>query len=132
MKPTVGEIMDTETHAVSLELPLYDAIDLLVETGETGNPELSSTGQVLGVLSEEHCLKLVAEGDADFDTPHGTVRDYFDPKVPQVSSDMDIYYVAGMFLRDLKHRRFPVVDDDQLVGVVTRKDVLRAVRDLLR
>jgi len=44
---------------------------------------------------------------------------------------MDIYYVAGMFLREPHHRRFTVVDGNKLVGVVTRKDVLRAVRNHL-
>ena len=132
MKPTVGEFMETETHAVSIELPLYDAIDVLVDKGVTGIPVLSSAGQVLGVLSEEHCLRLITEGDADSDVPKGTVRDYFDARVPLVSSDMDVYYVAGMFLRERQHRRFPVVDDGKLVGVITRKDVLRAIRDRSR
>jgi len=92
---------------------------------------LSSTGQVLGVLSEEHCLKLVAEGDADYDVPKGTVGECFDANVPQVSPDMDIYYIAGMFLRERHHRRFPVIDDSKLVGVITRKDVLRTLKNLL-
>ncbi len=131
MKPIVNEMMDTETYAVSMDLPIYDAIDVLVDKGVTGIPVLSTTGQVLGVLSEEHCLKLIAEGDADYDAPKGTVGAYFDADVPQVSPDMDIYYVAGMFLRERQHRRFPVVDNGKLVGVITRKDVLRALRRLL-
>lgn len=131
MKPTVDQMMDTETHAVSMDLPIRDAIGILVDKGVTGIPVLNATGQVLGVLSEEHCLKLVAEGDADYDVPKGTVGEYFDASVPQVSSNMDIYYVAGMFLRERHHRRFPVVDGNRLVGVITRKDVLRALRNLL-
>ncbi len=131
MKPTVGQMMETETHAVSADLPIREAVDILVDKGVTGIPVLGATGQVLGVLSEEHCLKLIAEGDARYDEPKGTVVEYFEPNVPQVSPDMDIYYIAGMFLRDLRHRRFPVVEGGKLVGVITRKDVLRAIRDLL-
>ncbi len=131
MKPTVSQMMDKETHAVSMDLPIKDAIDVLVDKGVTGIPVVSPTGQVLGILSEEHCLKLIAEGDADYAAPKGTVSAYFDPNVPHVSPDMDIYYVAGMFLRERQHRRFPVVDDGKLVGVITRKDVLRALSDLL-
>jgi CBS domain-containing protein len=131
MKPTVGEMMDTETYAVSKDLPIKDAIDVLVDKGVTGIPVLGANGQVLGVLSEEHCLKLVAEGDADYDVPKGTVGEYFDTNVPQVSPDMDIYYIAGMFLRERHHRRFPVIEDSKLVGVITRKDVLRALKNLL-
>jgi CBS domain-containing protein len=41
---------------------------------------------------------------------------------------MDVYFVAGMFLAEPTQRRFAVVDDGNLVGVVTRKDILRAVR----
>jgi len=131
MKPTVRQMMDTTTHAVSAELPIRDAIDVLIQKGVTGIPVLGASGEVLGVLSEEHCLKLIAEGDENFDEPKGTVAAYFDASVPQVSPDVDIYYVAGMFLRELKHRRFPVVEDGKLVGVITRKDLLRALRDLL-
>ena len=131
MKPTVDQMMDTETHAVSADLPIHNAIDVLVDQGVTGIPVLSTTGQVLGVLSEEHCLKLIAEGDADYDVPGGTVGEYFDASVPQVSPKMDIYFVAGMFLRERQHRRFPVVAGGELVGVITRKDVLRALRELL-
>ena len=131
MKTTVRQMMDTKTHAVSAELPIRDAIDVLIDKGVTGIPVLGAGGKVLGVLSEEHCLKLVAEGDEKYDEPKGTVAAYFDSSVPQVSPDMDIYYAAGMFLREHQHRRFPVVEDGKLVGVITRKDVLRALRDLL-
>lgn len=131
MRATVRQMMDTRTHGVSVELPIRDAIDVLIDEGVTGIPVVGAAGQVLGVLSEEHCLKLIAEGDETFDEPRGTVAAYFDASVPQVSPDMDIYYVAGMFLRELTHRRFPVVEDGKLVGVITRKDVLRALRDLL-
>ena len=41
MKPTVGEMMDTETHAVSMDLPIKDAIDVLVDKGVTGIPVLT-------------------------------------------------------------------------------------------
>jgi CBS domain-containing protein len=104
---------------------------VLIDKGVTGIPVVDEGGKVLGVLSEENCLKLVAEGDETSEEPKGTVGRYFDPTVPQVSPDIDIYYLAGMFLREAKHRRFPVVEGGTLVGVITRKDVLRALRDLL-
>ena len=131
MRPTVRQMMDTTTHAVSAELPIRDAINVLIEKGVTGIPVLGAGGKVLGVLSEEHCLRLIAMGDEKSEEPKGTVAAYFDSSVPEVTPDIDIYYVAGMFLREQKHRRFPVVEDGKLVGVITRKDVLRALRDLL-
>ena len=131
MKTIVRQMMDTKTYAVSAGLPIRDAIDVLIDKGVTGIPVLDAGGGVLGVLSEEHCLRLVAEGDEKYDEPTGTVAAYFDSSVPQVSPEMDIYYVAGVFLREPSHRRLPVVENGKLVGVITRKDVLRALRDLL-
>jgi CBS domain-containing protein len=92
---------------------------------------VDADGRSLGVLSEEHCLKLMALGDARFEAPTGTVAQYFDAAVPTVSPDMDVFYVAGMFLRDPRHRRFPVVADGKLMGVVTRKDILKTLRTIL-
>ncbi len=126
-RPTVRESMDRETHAVSHSLPIDDAIALLIEHGVTGVPVVDDAGKLLGILSEEHCLKLLAEGDERFERPRRSVADHLDATVPTVSPDMDVYYVAGMFLRDRQHRRFPVVEDGKLVGVITRKDILKAL-----
>jgi hypothetical protein len=41
---------------------------------------------------------------------------------------MDVYYLAGTFLKDPAHRRFVVMQGPRLLSVVTRKDILRAVR----
>ena len=131
MKPTAREMMDPRTHAVSAELPIRDAIKVLIEKGVTGIPVTGAAGQYLGILSEENCLKLIAEGDDQFTPPKGTAGVYLDSSVPQVSPDVDIYYVAGLFLREPKHRRFPVIEHSQLIGVITRKDVLRALARLL-
>jgi CBS domain-containing protein len=40
---------------------------------------------------------------------------------------MDIYYCAGLFM-NVSFRRFPVVENDRIVGAITRFDLLRAVR----
>ena len=129
--PTVHDTMDRETHAVREDLPILDAISVLIDSGVTGVPVVDDQGHVLGVLSEEHCLKLLAEGDESFDRPKGSVGAFLDPTVPTVSPDMSVFYVAGMFLRERQHRRFPVVQDGRLVGVITRKDLLKTLRRLL-
>jgi CBS domain-containing protein len=129
--PTVRETMDREAHAVSPDVPILEAVGTLIDRGVTGVPVVDGSGRALGVLSEEHCLKLLAEGDAKFDVPRGTVADYYERDVPQVGPETDVYYVAGLFLRDLRHRRFPVVENGKLVGVITRKDILKVLRKRL-
>jgi CBS domain-containing protein len=62
--------------------------------------------------------------------PHrdGAIRHYMSREVQAVSVDDTLLDVATRFV-DTKHRRFPVMEDNRVVGLVTRRDVLKAVLD---
>jgi CBS domain-containing protein len=119
--------MDRETHALSPDDDILAAVGRLIDERVTGMPVVDAQGHVIGRLSEYECLQLLAAGQAG-ERASGTVRDFMSTEFTAVPSTMDIYYVAGMFLAEPRHRRFLVVDGGQLVGVITRKDILRAVR----
>ena len=125
--PTVRMYMDTETHALSADDDILFALCRLIDEGVTGAPVVDDEGRVVGMLSEYECLRLLAEGSGG-DRPRGQVRDFMVTTVTAVSPTMDVYYVAGMVLNEPTRRRFVVMDGQRLVGVVTRKDILRAVR----
>lgn len=124
--PTVRMYMDTDTHALAADDDILIALRRLIDEGVTGAPVVDGQRRVVGTLTEYECLKLLAAGHGG-NVPRGRVRDFMTDAFTQVSPAMDVYYVAGMFLNDPTHRRFVVTEGDQLVGVITRKDVLRAV-----
>lgn len=124
--PTVREHMDTYVHTLRPEMPVLDAIDLLLDKHVTGAPVVTPDGRLVGLLDERECLQLIAEGD-HAERPAGTVADYMIKDVQTVEADMDIYYVAGRFLAS-QARRFPVVDGKRLIGAITRYDILRAIQ----
>jgi len=124
--PTVQRYMDTDTHALSVDDDIFFAVRRLVDEGVTGAPVVDGQGRVVGELSEYDCLRLLAEG-RDANRPSGKVRDFMAAEFTTVPPTMDVYYVAGMFLADPARRRFVVMDSQRLVGVITRKDILRAV-----
>lgn len=131
--PTVRDIMETDVLTLNPELPLLDAIDFLLQHNISGAPVVSSEdGSLVGILSEKDCLNVVSKGAAKdaHDRPTGVVADYMSSSVVTVPPRMDIYYAAGLFLAEVFHR-FPVVDRGMLVGLVSRRDVLQAVRDNL-
>lgn len=128
--PTVADYMTREVLTVRENTPVLDAVDLLVSHGVSGVPVLDGRGRLVGLLSEKDCLRLTAKGAAA-DVPRGTVADYMSRKVATIPPDMDVYYAAGLFLKNV-YRRFPVMAHDQLVGVVSRGDILKAVRELLQ
>lgn len=124
--PNVRAFMDTETHALDHHLDVHAGVRHLIDGQITGAPVVDGA-RLVGMFSEYECLRLLTKGTGDANAPDGTVGDFMIREFHTVSPDMDVYYVAGLFLADPSTRRFPVIEGDRLVGVITRKDVLRAV-----
>ena len=127
--PTVADYMARTVYTVTPQMPILDAVDFFLQHRISGAPVVDS-GELVGVLSEKDCLRLLAIG-ADGDVPRGTVGEYMTRDVKTIRSTMDIYYVAGLFIANV-YRRFPVVDDGTLVGQISRRDILRAIQTRVR
>lgn len=130
--PIIRDYMDTVVQTLTPEMSILDAVEFLLEKHVTGAPVVNEENEVIGIISEKDCLKLLAAGSDDADRPHGTVEEFMTREVTTVPQNMNIYFVAGMFLND-HVRRFPVVDgrNKRLVGGITRFDILRAIRQNL-
>lgn len=125
--PTVREFMDKYVDTLSPETDIMDAVDFLLEKRVTGALVAKGKTELVGILTESDCLKLLTLGGADHDAPRGKVKDFMTSAVETIPPTMDIYYVAGLFM--IKNfRRFPVVEDGCIVGAITQFDVLRAVQ----
>ncbi len=124
--PKVRDHMDTEVHCVAPGTPILDAVDFLLQHHVTGAPVVDTLGRLVGMLSERDCLRLLAKG-VDEDLRNRTVSEFMISEVVSVPPDMDIYWVAGIFLGSTV-RRLPVVEDGKLVGAITRFDILRVIQ----
>lgn len=125
--PTVREYMDRYVETISSDMDIMDAVDFLLEKRITGAIVTSSKGEVVGMLTEFDCLRLLTHGDAHAEAPAGKVKDFMKSEVQTIAPSIDIYYCAGLFM-NVPFRRFPVVEKGRLVGAITRFDLLRAVR----
>ena len=125
--PLVRDFMDKYVDTLSPDTDIRDAVDFLLEKRVTGVLVANSKKQLLGILTEYDCLKLLTLGDAQYETPFGKVRDFMTADVQSIPPDMDIYYAAGLFV-SAKFRRVPVVENGRIVGAITRFDILRAVQ----
>jgi len=128
--PIVRDYMDKNVPTVGPEAEIFEAIEYLLKKRVTGAPVVDDEGNVIGMMTEKDCLKLIAKG-AGGDLPRGRVSEFMTTEVKTISPDMDVYYVAGLFL-NYEFRRFPVVEDGRLVGAVTRFDILRVMRSYMR
>ncbi len=127
MLPRVSQYMDKVVHSLSPDTEIVEAVAFLLKHRVTGAPVVNEANEVIGILTEKDCLNLLALGDGS-GFPRGSVADFMSTSVTTIPPTLNIYFVAGMFLNDVV-RRFPVVENDKLVGAITRFDILRAIKD---
>lgn len=127
--PKISEFMDQVVPTIGPDMQIMKAVDYLLRHRVTGVPVVDSNGNLLGIITETDLLKLVTEGIQGQPPTEATVAEYMSTDVVTVPPTMDIYYVAGIFLKN-KFRRLPVVEDGKIVGAITRFDLLRVVQAL--
>ena len=109
---------------------VLDAVHTLVEHRIAGAPVVDDAGNLIGMISELDCLKVVLQAGYHGDYG-GPVSDYMTADVQTVNAEMSIIDLAQRFL-DSNFRRFPVTDSNRLVGQISRRDVLRALQVLAK
>jgi CBS domain-containing protein len=121
----VKDVMSTEIVTVTRATSLDDAIALLLDKKVSGLPVVDDAMGLVGVITEKDMLELLAHGN-----PVGeTVADHMTADVVTFAPDDSLYDVAECF-RKRGFRRVPIVDGGRLVGVVARRDVIRAIAKL--
>ena len=123
----VRDFMVIKPVVFTRDTDLLDAVRILVDRRISGAPVVDGRGNLVGILTERDFLRaaLVAgyHGESG-----GCVGDYMSSDVEAVNAADSLLDVATRFV-ETKHRRYPVMEDNRVVGLVTRQDVLRTVID---
>jgi CBS domain-containing protein len=115
----------TRVYAVTPEQTIFDALRLMAEKN-IGAVVVLSDGAVQGILSErDYARKVVLFGKASRSTPVG---DIMTTEVIAVAPDWTADQCMAL-MTERRVRHLPVLEDDQLVGIVSIGDVVRAVVD---
>ena len=128
--PVVRDYMDSVVPTLSPDTDVLVAVDFLLSKHVTGAPVVDEENRVVGMITEKDCLRLLSTG-MEADVPRGRVRDFMTTAVTTIEPTMNVYYVAGLFLR-ANFRRLPVVENGKLVGAITRFDILRVIQANLK
>ncbi len=110
------------------EMEIMKAIQVLVKNRISAAPVINERGDLIGLLSEKDCMK-VAINAGYHEQYGGQVQDYMTKQVITVEADSTIIDMAELFL-EKGPRRYPVLEDNRLVGQMSRRDVLRALVDI--
>lgn len=107
------------------DMEIAHAAQFLIAHDISGAPVLDEHGRLVGILTERDCMRVAMQADYH-GTPGGLVSDYMSPDPQSVEPEESILTMADLFINGRFHR-YPVVDNGRLVGLISRRDVMRAM-----
>lgn len=130
------DVMTTEVVVVSPDTGARDAARLLAERGFTTLPVVDAAGAFVGVVTETQLLRDRLPQDPRFlvhgeppvprKTPGNVVAEVMTVPPVTVTPNTDLAEVADLMI-DHGMRSVPVVHEGRLVGIITRRDMLRSI-----
>ena len=121
----VKDYMTREVISVSPDVEITAATECLIGHDISGATVLDAHGRLVGILTERDCMKVALHAGYH-DVPYGLVRDYMTPNPESVTPEQSVLSLAEKFIHG-RFRRYPVVDKGRLVGIISRRDILRAL-----
>lgn len=110
----ICNFMSTELEVLTPEVSLARAAAVLMDKKLEGAPVMED-GELLGVFSRTHVVQAIAD-NADLTRP---IRDFMASHFTSVAPDTDIMELDASYTGC-----YPVMEDGQLVGFVTRSDFM--------
>ena len=128
MSATIADYMSTDLVSFAPGDDIIEAVRVLLARQLSGAPVVDKSGQMVGILSQKDCFAIVYNTAYHQDWG-GQVQQYMSRKVEHMDADCTVVDAADQFLHS-SFRRFPVLRAGQVVGLISRHDVLRALDEL--
>ncbi|UOA07749.1 CBS domain-containing protein [Methylobacter sp. S3L5C] len=125
VKITVADYMAKRLVTLTKDTNVIDAIKKLLDHKITCAPVVDLKGDLIGMFSEKDGIKVFLEAVYN-QGMSGKVGDYMTIDTISVDAKSTIVDLAEQFQKS-QVRSFPVFDEGEFVGVISRVDVLRAL-----
>jgi CBS domain-containing protein len=126
MMKTVRQLLQAKGYDIWSVAPddsVYDALKLMADKN-VGAVLVTEAGNLVGILSErDYARKVILKGRTSRDTP---VREIMTEKVVYVRPDQTTEECMAL-MTDKRVRHLPVVENDQLIGIISIGDVVKAI-----
>jgi len=127
-KITVADYMSKRLVTLTKDTNVVDAIKKLLDHKVTCAPVIDSKGQLIGMFSEKDGMKVFLESVYN-QGMSGKVGEFMTAETISVDAKSSIVDLAEKFQKS-SVRSFPVYQNGEFVGVISRVDVLRALVDI--
>ncbi|MFV0542013.1 MAG: CBS domain-containing protein [Aestuariibaculum sp.] len=126
----VSDYMSTNLITFTPEQHIDTVIETLVKNKISGGPVVNEKNELIGIVSEGDCIKQISESRYyNMPIQDRTIKDCMVKDVETIDGNMNIFDAANRFL-SAKRRRFPIVENGKLVGLISQKDILKAAMKL--
>lgn len=119
---TARSIMTDNLLTISPESSIQEAIETLLSQGISGLPVTDQAGHLVGIVTEFAMLAIAY----DHKVLEDSIAQHMTTDVLTVETNDPINKVADLCLVH-RVRRVPVLENGRLVGLISRRDVLRAL-----
>jgi CBS domain-containing protein len=129
------DIMTTPVTAVRPETPVKEAAAVLAGNGFTALPVVSAEDRLIGIVTEADLVRdrvprdpraLCHPGEQMATVATTTVGEVMTTPVVAMGAGTDVAVLAKALL-DAGHRSMPIVDGSRVIGIVTRRDIVRVI-----
>jgi CBS domain-containing protein len=144
------QIMTHPVITVTPETTIVEAANTMLQKHISGLPVVDATGKLVGIISEGDFIRrseigterkrgrflkfILGSGKAATDFVHehgGKVGEIMTPEPLTITEDTDLEQIVRLMERN-SVKRLPVTRGDQVVGIVSRANLLQAVASLAR
>jgi len=124
-KISVSDYMTNRLVTVTKETNVIDAIKKMLDHKITCAPVVDHIGRLIGMFSEKDGMSVFLESVYN-QGMSGKVGDFMSSDIISVDAGSSVVDLAEKFQKS-QVRSFPVFDDGELVGIISRTDILKAL-----
>jgi len=124
----VQDVMTSNPVAIAQDVSMDVAIDLMVEKNISGVPIVDEENSLIGLITEYDVLQFCGKHANDHTDSFQTCRDIMITDIRTIQKTASLDVAAKIFLA-ASLRRLLVLDGKKFVGILSRRDVVRSIRD---
>lgn len=119
----VSSIMTKDVKTAGENQIIRTAAEMMDEAGIGSIVIVGNTGIPSGIITERDIVKIVSSQDVSFEQPLSTVM-----KTPVMTGDIMMSLKDALQTMQTRNiRRLPIMENGKMVGIVTDKDIFRAI-----
>ncbi len=127
---TASDYMTTNVITFKADQEIMDVTEKIIQKKISGAPVVNDNGEIIGVITEKDCLRVIYDEKYHNLFPNkGKVTNYMSKEVVTVNHNIKINELASLFMKS-NFRRYPVLRNGKMVGIISRRDVLKACRKI--